>query len=133
MNISDDILLYGESEEKHNNNLKAVLERLREKGLTLNRVKCELNKGTVEYFSHVQQIFLQTQRNLMSSYKCYLQAHRASYVVKGKGGGLQSSYLRERTQRTLHFYPLVIGPLSIFHHHSYTSFFLSLAPGCLLC
>ena len=53
MNISDDILVYGENEEKHNDNLKAVLERLREKGLTLNRAKCELNKATVEYFGHV--------------------------------------------------------------------------------
>ena len=53
MNISDDILVYGEDVEMHNRNLKAALDRLRDKGLTLNKAKCELNKTSVEYFGHV--------------------------------------------------------------------------------
>ena len=53
INISDDILVYGSTVQEHNANLKSVLNRLREKGLTLNREKCELNKACVEYFGHM--------------------------------------------------------------------------------
>jgi hypothetical protein len=53
VNISDDILVFGVSEEEHNKNLKTVLKRLCERGLTLNRNKCELYKRSVEYFGHV--------------------------------------------------------------------------------
>ena len=40
LNVSDDILVYGKSPEEHDNILKQVLSRLREKGLTLNKKKC---------------------------------------------------------------------------------------------
>ena len=36
MNISDDILVYGNCKTTHDENLKAVLTRLEDKGLTLN-------------------------------------------------------------------------------------------------
>uniref|UniRef100_H3A416 ribonuclease H n=1 Tax=Latimeria chalumnae TaxID=7897 RepID=H3A416_LATCH len=48
LNISDDILVYGVSTEDHNTNLQALLQRLREKGLTLNK-----NKSNLEFFGYV--------------------------------------------------------------------------------
>jgi hypothetical protein len=53
INISDDILVFGKDDDDHDRNLRAVLNRLRDRGLTLNRAKCELNKSSVEYFGHV--------------------------------------------------------------------------------
>ena len=41
MNISDDILVSGKTHEEHDQNLRAVFQRLREKGLTPNKSKCE--------------------------------------------------------------------------------------------
>ena len=52
MNISDDILVYGKSQEEHNSNLNATLQRLKERNLTLNKAKCEFNKSSVEYFGY---------------------------------------------------------------------------------
>jgi len=37
VNVSDDILVFGKDQQSHETNLKGVLERLREKNLTLNR------------------------------------------------------------------------------------------------
>ena len=53
INISDDILVFGKTQEEHNQNLEAVFRRLREKGLTLNKSKCEYNKDKLEFFDYV--------------------------------------------------------------------------------
>ena len=53
LNISDDLLVYGTSQEEHDMRLRAVLERLREKNLTLNREKCRFNKTRVEFYGHI--------------------------------------------------------------------------------
>ena len=53
LNISDDLLVYGNSQEEHDMRLRAVLERLREKNLTLNREKCRFNKTRVEFYGHI--------------------------------------------------------------------------------
>uniref|UniRef100_H3A736 Gypsy retrotransposon integrase-like protein 1 n=1 Tax=Latimeria chalumnae TaxID=7897 RepID=H3A736_LATCH len=53
LNISDDIFVYGVSTEDHNTNLQAVLQRLRGKGLTLNKQKCIFNKSNLEFFGYV--------------------------------------------------------------------------------
>uniref|UniRef100_H2ZZ81 Gypsy retrotransposon integrase-like protein 1 n=1 Tax=Latimeria chalumnae TaxID=7897 RepID=H2ZZ81_LATCH len=53
LSISDDILVYGVSTEDHNTNLQDVLQRLREKGLTLNKQKCVFNKSNLEFFGYV--------------------------------------------------------------------------------
>ena len=53
LNISDDILVFGTNQEEHDQRLRAVFERLREKNLTLNREKCKFNKDSVEFFGHV--------------------------------------------------------------------------------
>jgi len=52
-NISNDILVFGKSQEEHDQHLRAVFQRLREKGLTLNKSKCEYSKDTLEFFGHV--------------------------------------------------------------------------------
>ena len=52
-NISDDILVFGKSHEEHDQNLRAVFHRLREKGPTLNKSKCEYSKDKLEFFGYV--------------------------------------------------------------------------------
>ena len=53
VNISDDILVYGVTQEEHDTNLRATFQRLRENGLTLNKDKCVYNKSTLEFFGYV--------------------------------------------------------------------------------
>ena len=50
MNISDDILVSGKTHEEHDQNLRTVFQRLREKGLTLNKSKCKYSKDRLEFF-----------------------------------------------------------------------------------
>ena len=52
MNISDDILVYGKSQEEHDSNLNATLQRQKDRNLTLNKAKCGFNKSSVEYFGY---------------------------------------------------------------------------------
>ena len=51
-NISDDIV-YGQSQREHDERLEAVLKRLQDKHLTLNKGKCEFNKRKLEFFGYV--------------------------------------------------------------------------------
>jgi hypothetical protein len=44
---------FGISQKQHDIALEATLQRLEEKGLTLNREKCEFNKDEVEFFGLV--------------------------------------------------------------------------------
>ena len=44
VNMADDILVFGKSREDHLRNVREVLKRLEEEGLTLNREKCEFFK-----------------------------------------------------------------------------------------
>ena len=53
INISDDIIVFGETQEKHNEALEAVLRRLLSVGLTVNKEKCEFNKKSLEFFGFV--------------------------------------------------------------------------------
>ena len=53
INVSDDILIFGRNQETHDASLSAVLERLKEKVLTLNKNKCAFNKGTLEFFGQI--------------------------------------------------------------------------------
>ena len=52
-NISDDILIHGKTQEAHDQTLRAVFQRLRERGLTLNKNKCEYRKKKLEFFGYV--------------------------------------------------------------------------------
>ncbi|XP_062610190.1 uncharacterized protein K02A2.6-like [Saccostrea cucullata] len=49
-NISDDIIVYGKSQEEHDNSLQLLLTRLRERNLTLNKDRCEFNKRKLVFF-----------------------------------------------------------------------------------
>ena len=53
INISDDIFGFGKNQREHDANLRNTLKRLSEKGLTLNRTKCELNVESVKHFGHI--------------------------------------------------------------------------------
>ena len=52
LNISDDILVFGKTQSAHDRSLKAVFRRLEERGLTLNKRKCEYSKNKVEFFGY---------------------------------------------------------------------------------
>ena len=51
--LIDDVLIYGRSQEQHDERLLAVLNRLEEAGLTLNRDKCEFSKTEVKFLGHI--------------------------------------------------------------------------------
>ena len=53
INISDDTLVFGKTLKEHDQNLKAVFQRLKEKGLTLNKSKCKFRKDKLEFFGYV--------------------------------------------------------------------------------
>ncbi len=53
LNISDDILIYGTDDDDHDANLEAALERLRERGLTLNKGKCIFKKKSLIFQGYV--------------------------------------------------------------------------------
>ena len=52
LNIADDILIYGKTQAEHDQNLRAVIQRLLESGLTLAKDKCTFNQSSVEYYGH---------------------------------------------------------------------------------
>ena len=52
-NIADDILIYAKSENEHDSVLSKVLQRLAEKGLTLNLNKCIFSKENLNFFGYL--------------------------------------------------------------------------------
>lgn len=53
LNIADDIIVYGNSEQEHDENLHSVLKRLHEKGLTINKQKCSFKQDSVNFFGQI--------------------------------------------------------------------------------
>ena len=49
----DDIIIHGQTEEEFADNLRKVLTRLKERGITVNPAKCKLGVSEVEYVGHV--------------------------------------------------------------------------------
>ena len=49
-NISDDIIVFGNDNEEHDRRLRAVIERLRERNLTLNAEKCVFRTPSLTFF-----------------------------------------------------------------------------------
>lgn len=49
----DDLLIYGKSEEEHDNRLRAVLERCRKINLKLNIKKCKFRLNEIKYLGHI--------------------------------------------------------------------------------
>ena len=52
-NISEDIIVFGKTQEEHDRNLEATFARLKEKNLTLNRQKCEFNKDKLVFYGYI--------------------------------------------------------------------------------
>lgn len=52
-NISDDIIVYGKSQQEHDQALDAVMQALQRNGLTVNKDKCEFNKTKITSFGVV--------------------------------------------------------------------------------
>jgi len=52
-NIADDIIVHGRGTEHHDQRLFAVLDRLQELNLTLNKEKCEFRMSKLTFFGHV--------------------------------------------------------------------------------
>jgi hypothetical protein len=50
INMTDDMMAFGKSEEDHQRSLLSVLERCEQKGLTLNLEKCEFYKKEITFF-----------------------------------------------------------------------------------
>ena len=53
INISDDIIIYGENQQLHDQALHTVLHKFTDVGLTLKPEKCELNKNSLTFFGFV--------------------------------------------------------------------------------
>ena len=51
--IVDDILVWGENEEQHNQRVERVLKRVRENNIKLNSGKCTVNAQEVTYMGHI--------------------------------------------------------------------------------
>ncbi|MCG8048362.1 MAG: DDE-type integrase/transposase/recombinase [Candidatus Thiodiazotropha taylori] len=52
-NISDDIIVHGKTKEEHDHRVCKVLERLKERGLTLNADKCKFSMDKLVFMGHV--------------------------------------------------------------------------------
>jgi hypothetical protein len=52
-NISDDIVVFGRTKEEHDKRLVQVLNRIREKKLTLNKEKCEFGMDKITFMGHM--------------------------------------------------------------------------------
>ena len=49
----DDILVFGQSQQEHDQRLKSVFKRLIKAGITLNWEKCKFSKKCVKFLGHV--------------------------------------------------------------------------------
>lgn len=53
VNISDDIVVHGKTQEEHDNRLEQAMERLKQRGLTVNPDKCEFDMDKMTFMGHV--------------------------------------------------------------------------------
>ena len=47
--MMDDVLVFGQTQQKHDLKLEAVLCRISKAGVTLNSEKCQLSTGSVKF------------------------------------------------------------------------------------
>ena len=52
-NISDDIVIYAETQAEQDKRVRQVMERLRDKGLTVNYEKCQFSMSEFTFMGHV--------------------------------------------------------------------------------
>ena len=48
--MSDDVIVWGRTQQKHNTASESVLQHFQEKGLALNGPKCHYNKTSLEFY-----------------------------------------------------------------------------------
>ena len=53
VNISDDVIIFSKTNEEHDHILKLVLERFRERNLTLNKDKCLFHQESIKFFGYI--------------------------------------------------------------------------------
>ena len=53
LNISDDVIIFGKTQDDHDTALKVVFQKFSEVNLTLNKSKCEFNKTSITFFGFV--------------------------------------------------------------------------------
>ena len=53
LNISDDVIVSGETQVKHDEALEAVCQKFSDANLTLHSTKCEFNKSSISFFGVV--------------------------------------------------------------------------------
>ena len=51
--LIDDVLVFGKNQQEHDARLKAVLERLQSKKVTLNGDKCEFSRTQLKFVGHL--------------------------------------------------------------------------------
>ena len=51
--IKDDIIVYGRTQDEHDQHLQQMLQRLSDRGFTLRKNKCEWNQAEVLYFGYI--------------------------------------------------------------------------------
>ena len=51
--IQDDIIIWGDGKEQHDNRLRLVLDRIKSCGLKLNRAKCVFGVKEIKYVGHI--------------------------------------------------------------------------------
>ena len=52
-NISDDIILHAKDDQQHDERLEKLLERLQQRGLTLNPEKCKFRMAQLEFMGYL--------------------------------------------------------------------------------
>ena len=53
LNMSNDVIVFGKTQEEHDGALKAVFQKFAEVNLTLNKKKCEFNKKSITFFGFI--------------------------------------------------------------------------------
>ncbi|XP_060604313.1 uncharacterized protein K02A2.6-like [Ruditapes philippinarum] len=53
LNIADDIVCFGKTHEEHDANLRALLQRLQDRNLTLNSQKCSFGQSKIKFYGYV--------------------------------------------------------------------------------
>lgn len=51
--IMDDVIMYGQSKEEHDEGIDRVLDRIQEVGFKLKRAKSKFRKQIIEHFGHM--------------------------------------------------------------------------------
>ena len=52
-NLQDDIIVWGPTQEQHDETLRSVFDRIRHSGLKLNKFKCVLSSSRITFLGHV--------------------------------------------------------------------------------